>query len=204
MPRKNSLIDDLILAPWWISLILSGIAYLASFVIPSISSSSMGTTMVLTVISRLAPWLAIFLLFIALLSFIRGFKVRAQLNRQKSVKTLNELSWKSFEDVTGELFRQRGYNVEEMLGGGADGGVDLRLRKNGQLTLVQCKRWKKKKIGLPVIRELLGAMTAESAEKGMLVTTSTFTSDAVTFAQQQGIQLINGGVIFSDGRYLSK
>lgn len=79
-----------------------------------------------------------------------------------------------------------------MLGGGADGGVDLRLRKDGLLTLVQCKQRRKGKVGLPVIRELLGAMTAESANKGMLVTTSAFTSEAITFAQNQGIQLING------------
>lgn len=119
-------------------------------------------------------------------------KSKPNFKRQKSVDTLNELSWKSFEDITGEFFRQRGYRVEEMLGGGADGGVDLRLRKGAQLTLVQCKRWKKNKVGLPIIRELLGAMTAESADKGILVTTSTFTNEAVTFAQQQGIQLITG------------
>jgi|GEM_PF-3623220 len=41
-------------------------------------------------------------------------------------------------------------------------------------------------------------MTAESAEKGMLVTTSTFTSYAITFAQQQGIQLINGTQLSQD------
>lgn len=83
----------------------------------------------------------------------------------------------------------------ENLGGGADGGVDLRLKKDDQLTLVQCKRWKSKKVGLPIVRELLGTITAESAHAGIMVTTSTYTSEAISFAQQQGIQLIDGNTL---------
>ena len=192
MPKKNSILNDLVLAPWWVSIILAGVIYFVGGILSGITSSSLGFTIVVNTAKGFAPLISILLLFLALVSFLRGFKTRSQFKGQKSVDTLNKLSWKEFEDVTGELFRQRGYRVEEMLGGGADGGVDLRLRKDGQLTLVQCKRWKKKKVGLPIIRELLGAMTAESADKGILVTTSTYTSEASAFAQKQGIQLING------------
>ena len=192
MPKKNSILNDLVLAPWWVSIILAGVIYFVGGILSGITSSSLGITIVVNTAKGFAPLISILLLFIALFSFLRGFKTRSLLKGQKSVDTLNKLSWKEFEDVTGELFRQRGYRVEEMLGGGADGGVDLRLKKGNQLTLVQCKRWKKNKVGLPIIRELLGAMTAESADKGILVTTSTYTSEARSFAQKQGIQLING------------
>ncbi|MBT8036917.1 MAG: restriction endonuclease [Verrucomicrobiae bacterium] len=157
MPKKNSFVNDLILAPWWVSLILAGVTYFIGGILPGITSSDMAITMIVNIARSSAPIFSIALIFVSLLSFIRSVKTRSQLKRQKSVDTLNELSWKSFEDVIGELFRQRGYRVEEMLGGGADGGVDLRLRKDGQFTLVQCKRWKKQKVGLPVMRELLGA-----------------------------------------------
>ncbi|BDS05068.1 membrane protein [Oceaniferula spumae] len=192
MAKKNSLINELILAPWWVSVCLAGIIYVGGNILSGITSSNLGFTMVATVAGAVTPIFTIVFLFVALISFFRSFKTKAQLKRQESIETLNELSWKDFENVTGELFRQRGYKVEEMLGGGADGGVDLRLRRDGQLTLVQCKQWKNKNVGLPIIRELLGAMTAESADKGILVTTSTFTSEAGSFAMPHGIKLING------------
>lgn len=125
MAKKNSIVNDLILAPWWVSITLAGIIYFLGGILSGVTSSSLGFTVVLSAAKGIAPIFSIALLFIAMLSFIRGFKVRSQLKRQKSVDTLNELSWKSFENVTGELFRQRGYRVEETLGGGADGGVDL-------------------------------------------------------------------------------
>jgi restriction system protein len=36
---------------------------------------------------------------------------------------------------------------------GADGGADLRLRKNGELTLAQCNHRKSKSFGISVVRE---------------------------------------------------
>ncbi|MCF6312136.1 MAG: restriction endonuclease [Verrucomicrobiales bacterium] len=143
-------------------------------------------------VSKLAPWLAGFFVLAAIRSLFRRIRVGWQFRNQKSINSLNDLSWKSFEDVCGEFFRKQGYHVEEMLGGGADGGVDLRLRKNGKLTLVQCKRWKSKKVGLPVVRELLGAMTAESVSNGIVVAASSFTADAATFARKQHIEVIDG------------
>lgn len=196
MLKKKQFVDDLILAPWWLSLILAGVSYIAlGTIIPLMSSESLAFKMIISIAKPLAPFAAIFFLFTAVFSFIRRISNRKRLKKQESIDTLNDLSWKRFEDVTGEFFRQRGYTVGENLGGGADGGVDLRLRKNGALILVQCKRWKRQKVKLPTVRELLGAMTAESAQKGILVTTSSFTSEAVKFARNHNIQLIDGSTL---------
>ena len=92
----------------------------------------------------------------------------------------------------GEVFRRQGYSVEETLGGGADGGVDLALRRGGKLTQVQCKRWKGKPVGVGVVRELFGVMTADGATSGILVTTSTFTSEALAWAREKNIKLVDG------------
>lgn len=46
-----------------------------------------------------------------------------------SVSALNDMSWQEFELLVGEAFRRKGYAVAENGGGGADGGVDLVLKK---------------------------------------------------------------------------
>ena len=51
-------------------------------------------------------------------------------------KTLEDLSWQDFELVIVELYRRQGYVVELCAGDGSDGGIDLRLRRNGKITLV--------------------------------------------------------------------
>ena len=48
--------------------------------------------------------------------------------------------WREFEMLVGEAFRLQGYQVVETGGGGADGGVDLVLRKDRETFLVQCKQ----------------------------------------------------------------
>lgn len=194
MPRKkNRLTEELITAPFWVSLVLAALSYLFfSSILPRIAINNPILQGIASSGGNFAPLAAIFFVFLAVVSFARGLRIKTQFKRQKSVDTLNDLGWKEFEDITGEYFRRRGYSVEENLRPGADGGVDLRLRKNGQLILVQCKRWKKQKVKLQTVRELLGAITAEKAHSGILVTTSTFTSEAVTFARKHGIQLING------------
>ncbi len=78
------------------------------------------------------------------------------------------LSWHEFELLMGEAFRQQGYVVSETPEG-ADGGVDLELRRGGELHLVQCKHWRATKVGVAVVRELYGVMAARGAAGGFVV-----------------------------------
>ena len=102
-----------------------------------------------------------------------------------------------FEDVLAEAYRRRGYQVVETLGDGADGGVDLRLRKNGQVIVVQCKRWRGKPIRVQVVRELYGVMIDQRASAAKLVATTTFTADAVAFAKGKPIELVDSKALLS-------
>lgn len=199
MPRrKNELTDTLVAAPFWVSLIFAIAAYISlKFILPSIEFQSPLLKIFAITGANLASWAALFFVFLAIVSFARGRRIKKQYEQQKSVDTLNELSWKEFEDVTGEYFRRLGYSVEENLRAGADGGVDLRLYKNGQLTLVQCKRWKKQKVTVSTVRELIGSISVESAHSGILVSTSAFTADATDLARQQGIELIDGHTLIA-------
>ena len=80
--------------------------------------------------------------------------------------------------------------VTEMLGGGADGGVDLVLNGNGNRVVVQCKRWKNRSVPVQIVRKLYGVMHDQAAAAGKLVTTSSFTSEAAAFANGKAIELV--------------
>ncbi|MEX2605799.1 MAG: restriction endonuclease [Kiritimatiellia bacterium] len=96
------------------------------------------------------------------------------------------------EILVGEAYRRQGYQIEEIGGGGADGGVDLILQNRKGKTLVQCKRWRTQRVGVDKVRELYGVVMAENAAAGILVTTGTFTHDAESFAKGKPLTLVNG------------
>lgn len=105
---------------------------------------------------------------------------------------LNGMTWQQFEQLVGEGFRMQGYAVTETGGGGADGGVDLVLRKGAEKYLVQCKQWRALKVGVEVVRDLYGAMAASGAAGGFVVTSGRFTNDASAFASGRNLSLIDG------------
>ena len=211
MARKNnqSWVEDLIemisLFPWWVGLILATVLYIwlhsiaeAPLVIinqPGQINTSVipGIQKGLVLVGQYA--LPLICIFGALLSFI-GRKKREKLFVDAgvggSVSAINGMSWQEFEMLVGEAFRRGGYSVEESGGGGADGGVDLVLRKDGEKFLVQCKQWKAYKVGVQVVRELYGVMAAEGAAGGFVVTSGTFTQEAKDFASGRNIDLIDG------------
>src|SRR6266481_4685776 len=167
MPRrKSSLADDLVLVPWWISLILAIVApaFLIRMPLPW---------------SAFAPLALLFFLATAALSALRSIKTARMLEGQTSLASLRQLPWKRFEDLLGEAYRREGYKVEETLGGGADGGVDMTLGRGGKVTLVQCKRWNGKPVPVQIVRELYGVLHDRDASSAKLIATTSFTSDAI-------------------------
>lgn len=125
-----------------------------------------------------------------------GYRYRqrhaAFLRQNITLSWVNTLSWREFENLTGEIFRARGYFVENLGGGGADGGIDLRLRRQGETMLVQCKRWKVFKVGVKPIREFFGVMAAEGADRGIFVSSGIYTNEALRFAEGKPIELLDG------------
>jgi len=93
--------------------------------------------------------------------------------------------------LVGEAFRVQGYGVVET-GGSADGGVDVVLRKDSEKYFVQCKQWRAQTVGVPIVRELYGAMAAHGATGGFVVTSGRFTKPAIEFAQGRNLTLIDG------------
>jgi restriction system protein len=102
------------------------------------------------------------------------------------------MSWRDFERLVGETFRRQGFTVTGFGGHAPDGAVDLGLSKNGQRFLVQCKHWRKRQVGVTVVRELNGVIAAQRAHGGFVVTGGQFTREAREFADSCAIKLIDG------------
>ncbi|MEX0806461.1 MAG: restriction endonuclease [Candidatus Binatia bacterium] len=94
-----------------------------------------------------------------------------------------------FEEFVARAFREMGYSVEITPISG-DHGIDLLMRKDHQLVVVQCKRWNAS-IGEPVIREFYGSLMGAGAQSGYIITTGAFTSQAYSFVQDKPIQLVD-------------
>jgi restriction system protein len=182
MPRrKNSWVDELILAPWWVSAALALLAYI---LLPSMLPAAV-------VKGGLVVMITFALLAISAISGLRSLRTKLLLGTQTGLDSLRSLPWKHFEDVLAEAYRRQGYSVKEMLGSGADGGVDLLLCKNGNVIVVQCKRWRGKPVPVQIVRELYGVMIDQRASAAKLVATTTFTADAVAFANDKPIELVD-------------
>jgi restriction system protein len=194
MPRKNpSAAEILVLLPWQVSATLSVVVYIClKWVLPAVGSKNEIIGVYIKVGAQIAWMVALFLGVIAILSAIMRAKKRALLDAQSDVESLRELSWKEFEWLVGEAYRRQGYAVEESLGGGADGGIDLIIRKGGQTHLVQCKQWKVQAVGAPVIREQFGLLSHHKADQAIVITSGRFTRDAIAFAEGKPIELIDG------------
>jgi restriction system protein len=133
---------------------------------------------------------------VALAAGFAGWKYRQErqafLQANVDIAWLSDLTWREFERRVADMYRDDGFTVEETGGGGADGGVDLQLRKNGRTTIVQCKKWRSFKVGVRPVRELYGVMVAEKADRAVFVSSGIYTQEALEFARGKPLDLIDG------------
>ena len=195
MSRRQSELATLLVAlPWWVSVILATIAYMAlAYGAPNLNLSNPFLQPIAKITAPLlALPAALLLLALAVASAFATLYRRRLLDRQRDLESLRQTTWQDFERLVGEVYRRQGYRVVETGGGGADGGIDLKLIKGGETWLVQCKRWRQEKVGVKVARELFGVVAAEKATGGILITTSAFTLEAENFGRGKPLRLIAG------------
>ena len=196
MARKSPLeeiIETLLQTVWWASFIFAvGVYIFFAFVIPGIFEGNKIMVAVVGMSKGIAPFAALFFCFIGGVAWLKTERKAKLVDRQADINSVRNLSWKQFEELVGEIGRRKDYQVIENIGGGADGGVDVRFKKDGNLVLVQCKNWKAQKVNVKVVRELYGVMAAEGAHGGLVVTAGTYTKDAQDFAKGKSMDLIDG------------
>ncbi|SFF83772.1 restriction endonuclease [Neptunomonas qingdaonensis] len=219
--RRSSPLEDLMdiasTLPYWVSLILAVISY---FVLHHFASQAPTPEMqagsyvpqnmtrimfqpFLMAMQYLVPF--VFCLGAAI-SAIKAFKGRrlaekyvstdskqtVTTNPQNRGKPTDAMNWQQFELLVGQAFRLQGYRVIDGGEVGADGGVDVYLKKDGETFFVQCKHWKAKSVGVSVIRELYGVIAAAGVKGGFVVTSGYFTAEAITFSKGKKLGLIDG------------
>jgi len=196
--RSKTILDDLALLPWWVNVILAAVVYLSfKYLIPSISFQSPLYKSLAKDLPGLAPLFGGLILFVAGISAFNAWRKGQLLDRQTGIKTLRTINWQEFEELVGEAYRRKGYIVTETGGGGADGSVDLVLRRGGEKLLVQCKHWKMEKVGVKVIRELYGVVAAEGATGGVIISSGKFTQEARDFARGKPLELLDGSELLN-------
>ena len=143
-------------------------------------------------------WMALAMCWVcAAASFLGSRKRRRLLDVQSDIDSIKAMPWREFEMLVGEAYRRQGYQVEETGLGGADGGVDLVLRKNGRSELVQCKSWRSRQVNVSVVREMWGLVSHHGAAGAKIVCTGAFTPDAAAFAAGKPIELVTGAALLA-------
>lgn len=191
--RNESILDLLVELPWWASVLFAGAVYVALlYVLPGLFASNPYLVGIGIGMRQIAGPLAALCLLMAPISFFRSRHRRRLLDQQSGLDSIRAMSWRDFEKLCGEAYRRKGFAVQENGGGGADGGIDLILKRGGEIWIVQCKRWKTFKVGVKEIRELYGIMAHEGANRGVFVTCGEYTEDARTFAAGKPLDLLDG------------
>lgn len=212
--KKTSPFEDLTeiaaLLPWWCGVLLALLAYgvLHYFAVqPNVAPSDI-KGMGAFAGRELWRTFALFLQYIVPAAFLLGAVVSAvraarakrlhhDVSRAPSRNALEAMSWREFEELVGETFRQRGFQVERRGGDGPDGGVDLALHLGRDTYLVQCKQWKSRSVGVAIVRELFGVMAAEGAVGGFVVASGEFTEEARHFAEGRAIELVGTNTLLA-------
>lgn len=125
-------------------------------------------------------------------------EIRASV-RAELLDLLLQVSPKYFETVVLDLLHKLGYGTSrsdlQRVGGSGDGGIDgvISLDRLGlEKVYVQAKRWQGV-VGRPEIQGFYGALAGQRANKGVFLTTSGFTAQAVDFARSvERIVLVDG------------
>lgn len=109
-----------------------------------------------------------------------------------------------FEKLVLDLLHRMGYGTSradlQHVGGSSDGGVDgvISLDRLGlEKVYVQAKRWQGP-VGRPALQTFFGALAGRRAKKGVFITTSTFTREAVEFAED-----VSDSMVLVDGQRLA-
>lgn len=115
------------------------------------------------------------------------------------LEIVGRVSPRFFESMVLDLLHAMGYGANrsdiQRVGGSGDGGIDgiISLDRLGlEKVYVQAKRWQAN-VGRPEVQAFYGALAGQRANKGVFITTSGFTLQAIEFAKTvEKIILIDG------------
>jgi len=122
------------------------------------------------------------------------------------INTVKDASPFFFERLVVDLLVIMGYggsrqDAGRALGKSGDGGIDGIINEDRlglDVIYIQAKRWEGS-VGRPEIQKFAGALQGQRARKGVFITTSFFTKEAIEY-----VSLIESKIILIDGEHLSR
>jgi len=101
---------------------------------------------------------------------------------------LDQLTGVEFEYFLAGLYRAQGFKAEVTPASG-DYGADLILSKDGQRIAVQAKRYIGS-VGVSAVQEALSGQAYYQCHASWVITTGTFTANAMELAKKSGVRMI--------------
>jgi len=171
MAKNETLFAMLSRQPWWISVAVGAALFaITRLFLPDIVAAA--SALPFLGIACYAGW--------------RQMRAPGAGNLAETLDKIRGMPWENFSAVISEAFRRDGYAVTEVF----KGAVDLKLEKNGRITVVNCKRWKVAQTGIGPLRELVEAKKAHDADDSIYVSAGDFTANAREFATANSIRLL--------------
>nr|WP_242052356.1 restriction endonuclease [Dysgonomonas sp. GY75] len=118
---------------------------------------------------------------------------------QELLDRITRLSPTFFERLVVELLVKMGYggsikDAGKAIGKSGDEGIDGTIKEDKlglDIIYIQAKRWQQGNIvGRPEIHKFVGALAGQGAKKGIFITTSSFTKDALEFVPRNETKIV--------------
>jgi restriction system protein len=192
---RRTILDDLFALPWWVSLVAAATVYLVvGLAIPFLFSGSATAEMGQAALDY--GWIfALVFLIPAPFAAYRRYRRKQLLDVHVSLESIRNLHWTEFEKLVAEAFSRIGYSVAEARGSAREAGIHLIASAANERIFVQCKHWRAAMVGVAAVGDLVSVIASERASGGAVVTSGTFTDDAVAYAAGKSIQLIDGDAL---------
>ena len=109
---------------------------------------------------------------------------------------LSRISWQDFEILVANRYRRHGWDVAHCgsgrLGFRDDAEVHLRMKKDGELALVQCRHESRGRFDARTVERLLAMAAEERATQVIVIASDDVPDDARQLAESGGATIIEG------------
>ena len=172
MAQSRTLFSILLEQPWWISALVGvGLFGIAQLAFPPV-----------------APFVALPFFAIAIYVAYRQMRTVSPGQVDERLQALREMSWDQFSAIVTDAYRRDGYDVRAV----NKSAFDFALAKQGRKTLLQCRRWKVKQLGIGPLEHLAKAVGQEDAHNAICISAGEFTPQAREFVAAKPISLVHG------------
>lgn len=106
-----------------------------------------------------------------------------------NIGTIDKMSGEEFEEFLELHFKKEGFKAH-LTPKTADYGADLVVKKGKEKIVVQAKRWNQN-VGVEAIQQVVASIKYYKADRGMVITNSKFTENAINLAKANNVTLID-------------